>query len=65
MSLANLTTDVGTYGVTTDGPKVLGRLNLGIQAFESDNLEVRAQYGLQVGQGYWSQSLSANLIWRF
>jgi outer membrane autotransporter protein len=65
MSLANLTTDVGTYGVTTDGPKVLGRLNLGIQAFESDHLEVRAQYGLQVGQGYWSQSLSANLVWRF
>jgi len=65
MSLANLTANVGTYGVTTDGPTVLGRLNLGLQAFESDSLEVRAQYGLQVGDGYWSQSLSANLIWRF
>ncbi|MCD8515782.1 MAG: autotransporter outer membrane beta-barrel domain-containing protein [Burkholderiaceae bacterium] len=65
MSLANLSTNVGTFGVTTDGPTVLGRLNVGIQAFESDNLEVRAQYGLQVGDGYWSQSLSANLLWRF
>jgi uncharacterized protein with beta-barrel porin domain len=40
-------------------------LNLGIQAFEANDLEVRAQYGLQVGDGYWSQSLSANLVYRF
>lgn len=65
MSLANLSADVGTYGVTTEGTAVLGRMEIGIQAFESDNLEVRAQYGLQAGDGYWSQSLSANLIWRF
>ncbi|AWB35192.1 hypothetical protein DBV39_17255 [Orrella marina] len=65
MSLGNLATNVGTYGVSTDGPTVLGHLNLGLQAYESDNLEVRAQYGLQVGDGYWSQSLSANLVYRF
>jgi len=26
---------------------------------------VRAQYGLLAGDGYWSQSVSANLVWRF
>jgi hypothetical protein len=56
---------LGTFDVITDGPEVLGRLNLGIQAFQSDNLEVRAQYGLLAGDGYWSQSVSANLVWRF
>ncbi|MDO9025920.1 MAG: hypothetical protein Q7U61_15045, partial [Zwartia sp.] len=65
MSLANLSTNVGTYGVTTDGPKVLGRLNIGLQVFDSDDLEFRVQYGLQAGQGYLSQNLSANLRYRF
>jgi hypothetical protein len=56
---------LGTFDVITDGPEILGRLNLGIQAFHSDDLEVRAQYGLLAGDGYWSQSVSANLVWRF
>jgi len=55
----------GTYEVITNGPSVLGRLNLGIQAFETNEFEVRAQYGLQVGDGYWSQNVSANLFYRF
>jgi hypothetical protein len=57
--LANLSADVGT-----DGTTVLGRMEIGIQAFQSDNLEARAQYGLQAGDGYWRQSLIANLIWQ-
>lgn len=56
---------LGTFDVITDGPEMLGRLNLGIQVFQSDSLEVRAQYGLLVGDGYWSQDVSANLVWRF
>ena len=56
---------LGTFDVITEGPEILGRLNLGIQAFQSDDLEVRAQYGLLAGDGYWSQSVSANLVWRF
>jgi uncharacterized protein with beta-barrel porin domain len=65
MAFANGVAGSGTYDVITDGPTVLGRLNLGIQAFEANDLEVRAQYGLQFGDGYLSQSLSANLMWRF
>jgi uncharacterized protein with beta-barrel porin domain len=65
MAFANGVAGTGSYDVITNGPSVLGRLNLGIQAFEANDLEVRAQYGLQVGDGYWSQSLSANLVYRF
>lgn len=64
-SFAGASAALGTFDVVTDGPEILGRLNLGIQAFHSDDLEVRAQYGLLAGDGYWSQSLSANLVWRF
>jgi hypothetical protein len=65
MAFVNGLSSAGTYDVTTDGPTILGRFNVGIQAYESDSLEVRAQYGLQAGQGYWSQSVSANLLYRF
>ena len=65
MAFVNGLSSAGTYDATTDGPTVLGRLNVGIQAYESDSLEVRAQYGLQAGEGYWSQSVSANLLYRF
>jgi len=65
MAFANGLSGAGTYDVITDGPAVLGRLNLGIHAFEANDLEVRVQYGLQAGDGYLSQSLSANLVWRF
>jgi len=65
MAFVNGLSSAGTYDVTTDGPTILGRFNLGIQAYESESLEVRAQYGLQAGEGYWSQSVSANLLFRF
>ncbi|AWB35179.1 autotransporter outer membrane beta-barrel domain-containing protein [Orrella marina] len=65
VSFLGLNQNLGTFDVTTDGPQVLGRLNLGIQAFHKGNLEIRAQYGLLVGEGYWNQSLSANLLYRF
>jgi hypothetical protein len=64
-SFQGLGRDLGSFDVITKGPEVLGRLNLGIQVFHSQNVEVRAQYGLLVGNGYVSQSLSANLVWRF
>jgi hypothetical protein len=55
----------GTFDVVNEGPDVLGRLNLGVQAYAKDGYEVRAQYGLQAGDNYISQSLSANLTYRF
>jgi uncharacterized protein with beta-barrel porin domain len=65
MAFVNGLSGAGIYDVTTDGPAILGRFNVGIQAFESESLEVCAQYGLQAGEGYWSQSVSANLLYRF
>jgi outer membrane autotransporter protein len=55
----------GTFDVVNEGPDLLGRLNLGVQAYAKDGYEVRAQYGLQAGDNYISQSLSANLTYRF
>ncbi|MFO7746366.1 MAG: hypothetical protein R6V42_00980 [Orrella sp.] len=55
----------GTFDVVTDGPNVLGRLNLGLQVYEQEGYEVRAQYGLQAGKDYWSQSVSFNAMFRF
>jgi len=55
----------GTFDVVTDGPNVLGRLNLGMQVYEQEGYEVRAQYGLQAGEDYWSQSVSINAVFRF
>ena len=65
MAFTNGLASAGTYELNTDGPKALGRVNVGIEAFEANSIEVRAQYGLQFGDGYLSQSLSANLMWRF
>jgi hypothetical protein len=64
-SFQGLSSNLGTFDVLTDGPTVLGRLNLGIQAFSEDNMEVRLQYGLLAGDGYVSQNLSVNATWRF
>jgi uncharacterized protein with beta-barrel porin domain len=55
----------GTFDIITDGPNVLGRLNLGMQVYEQEGYEVRAQYGLQAGKDYWSQSVSINAVFRF
>jgi hypothetical protein len=57
--------DNGSFDVVTDGPTLLGRLNVGAEASISENLEVRAEYNLQVGGGYRSQGISANLRYRF
>lgn len=65
VSFQGVSSGLGTFDVITDGPDILGRLNLGIQAFHSENVEVRAQYGLLLGDGYLSQSVTANLTWRF
>jgi uncharacterized protein with beta-barrel porin domain len=64
MAFAN-GSNLGTFDAITNGPNVLGRLNLGIQAYESNDFEVRAEYGIQAGGGYWNQLLSVNLAYRF
>jgi len=55
----------GTFDVVNGGPDVLGRLNFGAQIYAKEGYEVRAQYGLQAGQNYWSQNLSINFTYRF
>ena len=65
LSFRNDRLDNGSFDVVTDGPTLLGRLNLGAEASISENLEIRAEYNLQVGGGYRSQGISGNLRYRF
>jgi outer membrane autotransporter protein len=65
MSFRSDQLDNGTFHVVTDGPSLLGRFNIGAEASISENLEVRAEYNLQIGGGYRSQGISANLRYRF
>ena len=55
----------GSFNIVTNGPNALGIAKVGLQAFETDKFEIRAEYDVQAGQGYLSQSLGANLIYRF
>jgi outer membrane autotransporter protein len=57
--------DNGSFNVVTNGPSLLGRINLGAEASISENMEIRAEYNLQVGGGYRNQGITANLRYRF
>lgn len=65
MSFRSDQLDNGTFNVVTEGPSLLGRFNIGAEASISEHLEVRAEYNLQIGSGYRSQGISANLRYRF
>ena len=65
MVFANGLASTGTFDTVTTGPTLLGRLNVGVQVYANEKLDVRAEYGLQAGGGYVNQSLSANLAYRF
>ena len=45
----------GSFVTTTPLPYVLGNLDLGLQAVTRDNLEIKVEYGLNVGQDFLSQ----------
>jgi hypothetical protein len=55
----------GTFNVVTNGPSLLGRVNVGIELFESNNIQGRITYGLLTGDSYQSQNWSANLGYQF
>ena len=44
-----------SFSVTTPMPSVLGNLDLGVQALTKDNLEIKLEYGLSVGNDYTAQ----------
>jgi len=55
----------GSFQVTSTGPSTVGRLNLGVQLYKSDAIEMKAEYGLMIGQAYSAQTLSARFIYRY
>lgn len=65
MTFMNAIGSNGSFNIVTNGPNAFGIVKAGLQAFETETFEIRAEYGIQAGQGYFSQSLGANLIYRF
>ena len=65
MTFLNASASNGTFNVVTNGPNALGVFKAGLQAYETEKFEIRAEYGMQASQGYLNQSVGANLIYRF
>ena len=65
MAFRDAATANGSFDAVTDGPPLLGRLNLGLQLYKGNAIEARAEYGLQAGSGYWDQRVGAKLLYRF
>jgi hypothetical protein len=64
-SFVGALSSVTSFNATTEGPSAIGRLNLGVQVFNKDGLELSAEYGLQTGNSYRSQNVSGRLAYRF
>ena len=55
----------GTFSTESKLPRQLGTLDLGLQLYQDQGLEVRIEYGLQAGQHYLGQTGSARVGFRF
>lgn len=64
-SFSGALSNSGTFNVVTNGPNVLGRINVGLDVFEANNIQGRISYGLLTGSGYQSQNVSANIGYQF
>ncbi|MEB3258126.1 MAG: autotransporter outer membrane beta-barrel domain-containing protein [Cyanobacteriota bacterium] len=65
MSFSEASSANGSFDAVTNGPPLLGRVNLGLQLYKGSVIEARAEYGLQAGSGYWDQRVGAKLLYRF
>jgi outer membrane autotransporter protein len=65
--LAGSNARIGSFNLTSEGPKAVGRLNLGLEvkAPKQQNVTFRAEYSAQAGGNYRSQNISAQLNIRF
>ena len=65
--LAGSPANTGSFNLTREGPKAVGRFNLGVevQAPKQQNLSFRAEYSAQAGGKFRSQSISARMTYRF
>ena len=62
---ATATTDNGTFTDHLKMPEFLGRLDVGMQLYNSNGFEVRAGYTADFGESYVSQTASARLAYHF
>jgi hypothetical protein len=57
--------EAGSFTVESDLPRMLGRLNLGLQLYHAGNFDLRVEYDVQSGSDYLAQSQELRLSYRF
>jgi hypothetical protein len=55
----------GTFQTVIKTPSVLGKFDLGVQLYQGGGFEIKAEYGLETGTAFLSQSGTARLAYHF
>ena len=55
----------GTFTTYSNAPNALGRVNLGVQLYQVNGYEVKAEYGVAAGSNYLAQTGSARVTYHF
>jgi hypothetical protein len=55
----------GSFATVVTSPDVLGDLAIGVQLYQADGFEVKADYGTQIGRAFFSQGGTLRLAYRF
>jgi uncharacterized protein with beta-barrel porin domain len=64
-SLATAMPSDGSFATTVTSPNVLGDLAIGVQLYQADGFEVKADYDTQVGHAFFSQGGTLRLAYHF
>ncbi|GAB4065482.1 autotransporter [Ancylobacter sonchi] len=64
-SFINATANNGTFLTYIETPEVLGRLDLGLQYFRANGIELKVGYTADIGEDYLSQSASVRFAYHF
>lgn len=55
----------GTFATTINSPDVLGDIDFGLQLYQASGFEVKADYGVQLGNAFFGQSGTLRLAYHF
>jgi uncharacterized protein with beta-barrel porin domain len=64
-SLVGAPATLGTFGTETQLPNVLGDIGVGVQLYQANGFEVKAEYDTQIGSAFFSQGGTLRLAYHF
>jgi hypothetical protein len=64
-SIEGALTQDGTFATPVASPDVLGDIDFGLQLYQADGFEVKADYGVQLGGDYFGQGGTLRLAYHF